>query len=116
MDAQQYEEQARAELREFTTALYRIPGSAHPVDGVPVLLHRPWADLMTQTSLRLVEAAHHQTSGAMEVGDLEALREDGKEIHRAIAAYLVKCTEKLGGGSVPSLAYGPPPGSLLTDR
>lgn len=70
---------------------------------------------MTQTSLRLIEAAHRQTNGDMEVESLEELREDGKEIHRAIAADLVKCTEKLDGTTVLSVAYAPAPG-LPADR
>ncbi|MFI0976375.1 hypothetical protein ACH4SP_05015 [Streptomyces sp. NPDC021093] len=110
VDAQQYEEQVRAELREFTTALYRIPGIAHPHDGVPVLLQRPWADLMTHVSLRLVEAAHGQTTGIVETARLGELREEGQAVHSAIAAYLVKCTERLGQNSVPAVPYGLPYG------
>ncbi|MFG2351585.1 hypothetical protein [Streptomyces phaeochromogenes] len=108
VDAEQYEEQVLAEIREFTNALYQIPGRKAPADDASTSVVRPWADLMTRTSLHLIGSIHWQARSELQAGELEELRREGEAIHRVISYYLVQLTEEIGGGRVDDLALGPP--------
>jgi hypothetical protein len=109
VNAKQYQEEVQAELKELTTALYRLAGrSWHPHDARLDPHQLPRADLLTETAHRIIDATHRRALGAVAAEEVAVLATEARETHRVIAAYLVKTTEVLTGGQTPSaVAFGP---------
>ncbi|MFD7026459.1 hypothetical protein ACFWAR_00245 [Streptomyces sp. NPDC059917] len=97
VNAQQYEEEVRVELKEFTTALYRLSGRGQPDDATLGPYQRPLADVLTESARHIVDAAHRHAEGAVGSEEVAALATAGRETHRKIAAHLVMNTVFLTG-------------------
>ncbi|MFJ8770509.1 hypothetical protein [Streptomyces clavifer] len=107
VSAAEYEAQVLEELKAFTTAFYRIPTSVHP-EQAELQLPRSFADLVTQVSHRIIDAAHHGQTGRVDNGELAELGNQGFAAHRVIAIYLLQCAENASGNPYPagSVSFG----------
>ncbi|WP_237329853.1 hypothetical protein [Streptomyces sp. CBMAI 2042] len=112
VDIDQYEEQLRVELKEFTEALYRVPTvlqdrrrgrEAVEFLGSPT-------SMMVEATFKIMAAAHRVgTADQADAAELAALRRFGGDVHGSISALLMDCA-----ASVPRMRSAVP--AYLRDR
>ncbi|MFD9412036.1 hypothetical protein ACFWBN_34190 [Streptomyces sp. NPDC059989] len=113
VDAEQYDAEARADMKEFTEALYRLAGRVQ-LNGRGAY-QRPFADLMTESSRRIIEAAHRHAQAPLSTAEIEALAAGVREVHSEIARHLVRNAEAVTGQVIPPIGYvhPEPPGARM---
>ncbi|MGW6854457.1 hypothetical protein ACWGCK_37760 [Streptomyces virginiae] len=103
VDAERYDGQLQAELREFTSGLYRMAGRrlpdtrltgtwtrpAGPFDS------RPLVDQLSDTSQRIREAIHHGTGSPLPQTELEGTLTEARSTFWAINEFLIRNTQAL---------------------
>ncbi|MGW6877306.1 hypothetical protein ACWGHA_33795 [Streptomyces xanthophaeus] len=113
VDATQYDAEARADMKEFTAASYRLAGRVQ-LNGRG-MHQRPFADLMTESSQRIIEAAHRHVQAPLSTAEIEAQAVSVRDVHSEIALHLVRNAEAVTGQEIPapySSPYGPRPRAL----
>ncbi|MCX5387445.1 hypothetical protein [Streptomyces sp. NBC_00083] len=100
VDVEQYRAESRAELREFTEALYRLAGRDAADRSVDGRYQRAFADLLTASSQHIIDAAHRHARQPLTNEETAVLLREAEEAHSAIAAYLLERTGSITGRQV----------------
>ncbi|MEW5536656.1 hypothetical protein AB1339_03150 [Streptomyces cyaneofuscatus] len=105
VDLQQYQSQLEIELKEFATALYRIPAHAVPEGRGTVPISPAVIAEMVRISNRLIDAAHDDARNTMTARQVTGLRTEGDELASRTGRFLLACTEKLTRRPFPNSFY-----------
>ncbi|MGW8364547.1 hypothetical protein ACWGK1_28785 [Streptomyces wedmorensis] len=107
VDADRYDEQIQAELKEFTAALYRVPGRWTPsgwLGGSPV--SRPLVEQLSEMSLHLRNVLYSSQPARAE---LESTLSRARALHQEINTLLIGNTEAVTEQPFPTIAAAAPP-------
>ncbi|MFJ2078523.1 hypothetical protein OH797_30905 [Streptomyces anulatus] len=96
VDPERYDEQLQAELKEFTSTLYRIATRhlGHPALGRS---NRALVELLSETSQHLRDALRINVGARLPESELDDLVQDARHVFGMANAYLVDNTEAITG-------------------
>ncbi|MER6350115.1 hypothetical protein ACWC10_36880 [Streptomyces sp. NPDC001595] len=102
-----YDHQLQAELKEFTSALYRLAGrqlpyggdATHALHGTP-----PLVEQLSETSQRLRDVLHTSTEVRPPQNELDDIRRSAVQTFYTANTFLIRNTKELTGQPFPDVA------------